>query len=124
MSGILLHRGKLVVFMFFIPIVMIYTQMYTILIYLGQEERVVAKAQTYIYWYFPRLFIQGMYDSEIKWMNGFGKNWVPLMCTMSVIPFHFLWSYFFVIYLDLEIRGVGLSGAISLATAYILINIY
>jgi MATE family multidrug resistance protein len=57
-------------------------------------------------------------------MNGFGKNWVPLLCSGSSLPLHILWSYILVIHFDMGLLGVGIAGAISFLTSYILLLSY
>jgi Na+-driven multidrug efflux pump len=73
---------------------------------------------------FPKLTLFGLFDCQRRWLNGFGKNYVPLMCTALSVPFHFFWCYLFAIYLNMGLSGIGLAGAISFGLQLIFINLY
>lgn len=46
------------------------------------------------------------------------------MCTALSVPLHFFWCYYFAIYLDLELTGIGIAGAISFGLQLLFINLY
>lgn len=63
---------------------------------------------------FPKLVLSGLMDCHRRWLNSFAKNHIPMICSLVSVPFHYLWCYVFVVYLDLELIGIGIAGAISL----------
>ena len=87
--------------------------MEVILIWLGQNIEVASYSQKYLIYCIPRTMLFGLFDSQRRWLNGLGLNFVPFICMLITVPLHFIWGTIFVNYYELGIAGVAISGAIS-----------
>ena len=58
----------------------------------------------------PGLFIQAHVDIHRRFLNSIGKNSIPMISLFIGIFFHFIFSWFFVLYLKMGITGTGIAG--------------
>lgn len=56
-------------------------------------------------------------DLQRKWLNSFGKNYIPMVAMITSQVLHVFWSYLFVIHYDMEIVGTGIASSITTGTA-------
>lgn len=124
MCGILLQRGRLLILATLLPILILFFQMKEILILLKQDSVVAGYAEQYLLAAFTKLAFFGFFDCQRRWLNGFGKNHIPMICSAFAVPFHYLWCYIFVVDYDLKLTGIGIAGAFSFILQNILIIIY
>ena len=124
MCGILLNRGRWMILSCLIPIFILFTQMESILISLGQDEGVAHNAQKYVIALMPKLILSGLFDCQRRWLNCFEYNHVPLHCQGVAVLFHYLWCSIFVVQHNLGIFGLGLANCITYAVALTLVMIY
>ena len=96
-----------------VPIIVLFSNMESILIMFKQDPIVAKFAKQYLMIAFPKLVFSGMMDCHRRWLNSFAKNHIPMVCSLISVPFHYLWCYIFVVYFDLELTGIGIAGAIS-----------
>ena len=60
--------------------------------------------------FLPGLFIQAHVDIHRRFLNSIGKNSIPMISLFIDIFFHFIFSWFFVLYLKMGITGTGIAG--------------
>ena len=79
LCGIYLNRGRFVICMIMIPIVITLSYAETILMAIGQNPATAAYAQEYIFAYLPGLFIMGLFDGHRRFLNSLGRSNDPLV---------------------------------------------
>lgn len=66
----------------------------------------------------------GLIDSQRRFLNMMGKNYIPLICQSTGIILHIFLCYKFVWVLELEIKGVGYASTITNVIIYFLLFLY
>lgn len=108
----------------FIPIAFIIWNTENILLALNQESRVAGFAQSYVMAFLPGLYLQGLADLQRRFLNGFGKNNIPFICTAIGVGFHSLWSEIFVLRLNYGIVGTGIANLITSSLTFTMLMVY
>lgn len=80
LCGIYLNRGRFMLLLLNIPIVYILCNAEAILLLLKQDVKVAANAQIYIYSYIPALVLNGLNDSQRRFLNMIELTRIPLIC--------------------------------------------
>jgi MATE family multidrug resistance protein len=78
LCGIYLNRGRFVLFVVMIPIVITLSYAEVILVGIGQNPVTAAYAQEYIFAYLPGLFIMGLFDGHRRFLSSLGRSKDPL----------------------------------------------
>lgn len=76
---------------------------------LGQDEKVIENALTYIYYNLPGAYFAGMFDLQKRFLNCFKMTWIPMIIAVLATCIHLLWCKLFVIKLEMGIAGIGLA---------------
>lgn len=77
----------------------------------------------YIIWSYPSIVLMGLNDLQRKFLIEVGKSKEQVKVMMIGCPLHILWSYIFVIVMDLEIIGTAIAMVITNSTL-LLGNLY
>jgi len=80
LCGIYLNRGRFMLLLLNIPIVYILCNAEAILLLLNQNTKVAHEAQRYIYSYIPALVLNGLNDSQRRFLNMVELTRIPLIC--------------------------------------------
>ena len=124
LCGVILNRGRFVMSILFIPIIVIMLNAKNILVAVNMDPKVASYAQQYVLAFLPGLYIQGHADLQRRFLNSFGKNMVTFVCTAISIAFHVVWSHIFVIKLGYGIVGTGIANLITCSITFALLLIY
>ena len=74
LCGVYLNRGRFILAILCVPIVITLLHTENILLLLKQDPQVAKYAQTYVKAFLPGLVISGLVDLQRKFLNNFGKN--------------------------------------------------
>jgi len=113
LCGVYLNRGRFVLAMTFLPIIIILFQSEAILVGIGQNAEVSHHAQAYVIAYLPGLILSGMIDSQRRFLNMLGYTKIPMICQTMGQVFHVLLCYIFVWKLEMSITGIGIASSIT-----------
>jgi len=80
LCGIYLNRGRFMLLLLNIPIVYVLCNAEAILLLLKQDKKVAQNAQRYIYSYIPALVLNGLNDSQRRFLNMIELTRIPLIC--------------------------------------------
>ena len=78
--GALLNRGKVIIILSFLPMVVLFSFTEKILVFFNQDPLVSKYAQFYLFVSLPKLFLFGLFDCMRRWLNSLGYSKVPLIC--------------------------------------------
>ena len=124
LCGTYLNRGRLINTVIFIPLIVILCFSRPILTSFGQNPRVIDHAVTYISVCIPGVYFQSMFDLKKRFLNCMTISWVPMLAQIGGTVLHVLWCYIFVIYLDMQVVGLGLATAITNVGIFLMITLY
>lgn len=85
---------------------------------------VAANAQKYIIAYIPGLILNGLNDSQRRFLNMIELTKIPLICQLIGVSVHICLSWIFVWNMDLGIAGTGYASSLSNLTVYISLLVY
>ena len=102
-----------------IPIVYILCNAEAILLLLKQDVKVAANAQLYIYSYIPALILNGLNDSQRRFLNMVELTRIPLICQFGGTVIHIGFCLLFVRKWEMGIEGIGYASSISNLSVYI-----
>jgi MATE family multidrug resistance protein len=95
LCGIYLNRGRFMLLLLNIPIVYILCNAEAILLLLKQDPRVCSNAQRYIYSYIPALVLNGLNDSQRRFLNMMELTRIPLICQLGGTIIHIAFCLLF-----------------------------
>jgi MATE family multidrug resistance protein len=107
LCGVYLNRGRFVLLCAFVPVVIMLFQCESILTKIGQDASVSKYAQMYVVAYFPGLILNGLNDSQRRFLNMTGWTRGPLVIQIIGVVCHIIACWYFVWVKDLAIAGVG-----------------
>ena len=64
---------------------------------LGQDKLVVDYAADYIIMTIPAFYMNGLTETNRRWLNCFRLTYVPMIVQMITFAMHILWLYLFVV---------------------------
>jgi MATE family multidrug resistance protein len=111
LCGVYLNRGRFIMTIFFLPVLVFAFYLEEGLVFLGQNPRVAAYTQQYMLAYLPGLYIMGLQNCQQKFLNNLKKAKVPMISQAIAAVLHVFWTYFLVSpdQLNLGIRGTGIA---------------
>eukprot|EP00347_Sterkiella_histriomuscorum_P009443 403341194 len=114
LAGVYLNRGRIVSFISFVPIfiAMIYSDKFFGL--LNQDPQAVEYAYTYILYMIPYLLLHQQFDLTRTFLACFNKTTVTMITQIFSTFLHFCFCYYFVKVQNMNLRGVALSGMITM----------
>lgn len=113
LCGVYLNRGRFVMSVMFIPMMILSFNMESILIHLGQDPLASMYSQQYVLAYLPGLYFQCLQNCQLKFLNNLGYTKQPMISQSIAIAFHPLWCYIFMSKMDLGVIGIGIAGIIT-----------
>jgi multidrug resistance protein, MATE family len=105
--GVLHNRGRFVVSVVMIPIIVIFAFSDTILVKLHQDAAVASIARTYVCLMIPGVWAMGQFDSTKKFLSSQYKNSIPVWAQVVTTILHFGWCQWFIVSLDMRERGAA-----------------
>lgn len=107
-----------------IPIVYILCNAEAILLLLKQDVKVAANAQRYIYSYIPALVLNGLNDSQRRFLNMIELTRIPLICQFIGTVIHIGFCLLLVSKFEMGIEGIGYASSISNLSVYMSLIMY
>ena len=122
--GVFLHRAMLMITLMFIPVAfgVFYTQ--SMLELLGVESGPARLAQVYMVTYIPGLLLNSWGDSIDIFLIGMGYSNLIMYIQITVIPFHVLYCYIFIKYLDMDVAGAAWASNATALTTFLIQIVY
>ena len=114
--GLLHTRGRFVVTLVMIPLIVIYCLADKILVGIGQDKEVARVAMIYVVIMLPGVWSMGQFDATKKFLSSQQKTMIPVVVQLISTPLHILWGWLFIRHMDM--REVG--GAIATNLTYIM----
>ena len=122
--GEYLNRGRLVITALFIPMALALSFSEQILILLGQNHQVSFYAHEYVIMTVLGIYFQAMFDLKKKFLHSLGITWLPLLAQTIATVLHTLWSYLFVVTLQMDVKGLGIAFTITQFTALMIVSVF
>ena len=124
MAVVFLNRGRVIIFLAFIPITVLLSNVDHILIRLGQDPETSRLARLYIMGQLPGLLMQAQFDCIMRYMSAFKKSHIP-MCTQFIsTALHALWCYILIVRLEMGILGASVAICITQTTNFVSLAFY
>lgn len=114
--GVIYNRGRFVVTIAMVPIIVIFATADKILIALAQDPDVSILARRYVSILIPGVWAMGQFDCSRKFLSAQMISSIPVFTQVITLALHFLWCHLFII--KMEGREVG--AAIATNITYIL----
>ncbi len=119
-----LNRGRIIIFLAFVPIIALLLNIDTALVSLGQDTHTAEYARTYIVWQLPGLMIQAQFDCALRYLSAYKKSHIP-MCTQFVsTALHVLWCYVFIVRCEMGVEGASLAICVTYTTNFVALVLY
>ena len=87
----LLNRGRVILFVIFAPIAMLYFKSESILLYVGQDPVVAKYASQYLVSMIVGMFFVGQFDLNKRWLIQMQVTWVPMIAQLICTVLHVVW---------------------------------
>lgn len=113
MCGIHLNRSRVSTLIIMISLTPFLLYIEKVLIFIGIKEDVAYHAYEFTIYSLPGWYFWSMYDCMRNLLNFMGKSRIPLKSIPITIVLHFLWCYIFVVYLDYQVKGIGIATSIT-----------
>ena len=124
LAVVYLNRGRLIIFLAFIPIVALLLKIDIALVSLGQDPTTSRYARDYIVGQLPGLVAYSQFDCVMRYMSAFKKSHIP-MCTQVVSTLlHIVWCYLFIVQWQLGILGASLAICVTYTTNFLALVLY
>lgn len=94
--------------MLFIVLYAICFRMGALLRILGQSQQVATVTQDYLVFFSPSVYIYYLADLQRKFLNSFGKNFLPMIAYIITAVCYPFVAYFLAIHLDMKLKGLGI----------------
>lgn len=116
MCGLLHNRGRFVVTLVMVPLIIIYSLSDRILVGIGQDKEVAHVACIYVVIMLPGVWAMGQFDATKKFLSSQQTAKIPVVVQLITTALHVLWAWLFIRHMNM--REVG--GAIATNLTYIL----
>ena len=94
------------------------------MITIGLDHESAHYAHIYIIAMIPALFIQSQVDAYRCLLNSIKKSNIFMRILFVTMLMHFLWCYLFILFLELDVHGIGIATSCTYFTNYIILHFY
>ena len=74
-----MNRARIIVFLAFIPIIVILTNIDRVLVSIGQDPGISKYARDYIVGQLPGLVMQAQFDCIMRYLSAYKKSYIPML---------------------------------------------
>eukprot|EP00347_Sterkiella_histriomuscorum_P020766 403336546 len=113
LCGTYLNRGRIIICLCYLPVFFLMLNAQYFFEMTGVNKATSEQAQLYIYYMLPTLAIQAQFDIMRIFMNSFGKTYVSMYVQGTTTIIHYFSSYYFIIYLDMKLKGTAYSNTLT-----------
>eukprot|EP00347_Sterkiella_histriomuscorum_P016237 403353961 len=113
LCGTYLNRGRVIILISYLPVLFIMLNAKNFFELTGVNQETSEQAQLYIYYMLPALAIQAQFDIMRIFMNSFGKTYASMYVQGTTTIIHYFSSYYFIIYLDMKLKGTAYSNTLT-----------
>jgi MATE family multidrug resistance protein len=117
-------RGRFVVSLLLIPIIVIFALSDKILIGIHQDPTISKIAQVYVCVMLPGCWAMSQFDAARKYLIAQQKQNLPVYVQIVTTVFHFIWCYLFITVWKLNVVGAALSLNITYILNWLLLDLY
>lgn len=111
--GNLFNRGRFVVTVIMVPIIIIFSLSDKILIGLGQDPTVSKIARNYCTILIPGVWSLGQFDATKKFLSAQYSTQIPVWTQLGTTILHFLWCYLFITKMGMRETGAAIATNIT-----------
>lgn len=122
--SVYLHRSRLVLILYFIPVSFILLNLESILRALKQDPITSDFAGKFVKIYLPSIFMLGLNDGTRLFLNSFGLSRIPFLVLIVGNVIHIILCQIFVVHLSFGLYGIGMAGFITNLITFMGMNIY
>lgn len=121
LCGVYLNRGRFIMTLFFLPVLILSFYVEPILVGMGQNPQVAAYTKEYMRAYLPGLYIMGLQNCQKKFLNNLKKVKVPMVSQCVASFLHVFWIYFLVSenQMNLGVTGTAIGMVITNSTVFL-----
>ena len=105
--GLFYNRGRFVVSVVMVPIILIFAFSDKILVAIGQDPGVSSIARRYVTLMIPGVWAMGQFDASKKFLSAQYKNNIPVWTQLVTTLLHLGWCQLFIRKMDLRERGAA-----------------
>jgi len=116
-SGVYLNRGFFVMTLVYIPLAVLLSFSYELLISCGQDHAVASYATDYIYPMIPAMYFLGLFDLARRFLTCLQFSQAPMVAQVIASAVHILLCVFWVNPYDKGVSGLGIA---TLATYFLM----
>lgn len=120
--GVFLNRGRFLVLLVFIPMIVFLLCCERVLLFLGQDPRAAAFAQQYTYYLIPAMFFHTQFDATRQYLNALHMTAVVTMTMVTTSILHIFWCFYLVTYLQMDVKGIGIATMISYTFNFVMVT--
>ncbi|CDW80600.1 na+-driven multidrug efflux pump [Stylonychia lemnae] len=120
--GVLLNRGRLIVSVFLIPIILIFVVSDKLLIYIGQDAQIAEISKQFSLMMMPGIWAMTQFDVIRKYMIAQRQNTIPVYIQFFTMILHFGWCHLFISVYEWSVFGAALATNITYLLNLIIID--
>ncbi|CDW80969.1 na+-driven multidrug efflux pump [Stylonychia lemnae] len=124
LCGTYLNRGRIVTTIAFIPVTIMMLNAKYFFQLTGVQKETSEQAQLYIWYMLPGIYLSVQFDLLRVCVNSFGRTYISMYVQMFACILHYFWSYLFIDYFKLNLKGTAYSNTLTQLTSIILIVIF
>lgn len=124
MCGVYLNRGRVILFICFIPMAILLSQVEHIFIAIQMDRQTAFYAGQYVTFVIPGLFFHLNYDAVKSYLNGIGVTYVPMVIMFCTMLLHNLWCYILVDVVEMGVRGASIATMLTYFLNFFLSLVY
>jgi len=121
---VFLNRGKVVVSLVMIPVIILYFFADKILIALDQDPEIAIIARRYCIVLIPGIYAQSLFDATRKFLSAQFEIKMNLYIQLCTLILHFLWCYLFIVVFDWREVGAAIATNITYIVNMICLDLY
>lgn len=121
--GVFLNRGRAIGLIIFIPQFFMLLNCERVLLLLGQDPNAARYAQQYSYYLIPAMLCHSQFDATRQYLNALHMSAVVTITMVTNSLLHVLWSFVFVYWLQMDIKGIGIATMTTYFSNFIMITV-
>eukprot|EP00347_Sterkiella_histriomuscorum_P002719 403367069 len=122
--GVLLNRGRLIVTVILIPIILLFMVSDQALIYIGQDAQIAYISKQYSLLMIPGIWAMTQFDAIRKFMIAQRQNTMPVYIQFVTMIMHFGWCHLFINVYNFGIVGAAMATNITFIVNLVLIDLF